>query len=392
MNSRVAFVLFVLTSSSAYAQDFQVGARAKAMGGSYTAFDDDPTSIWMNPAGIAPQGRMASIAYQTYTQYEPDFDELDDVGRAEVGFIHPAMLPSFLGLVFPLGTPESPIAFGFAYVRPVHVKMLYDAVPGNGVILADRNVEQQFSRFRLALAHDIRFRAVGEAGVLPRIAIGASLDLGYTDYVDQGSAGNGIHDSKTGAGAGFGLLVGLYDDTESLRINVGFSYQSKIHFSFQDSSAGQPAWEWPSVLSAGMSVYLLQGMPLRFTVDVQWVDWRRAIPESEVAGFEGVRDGSSFSMGFEYRLKLNEDGTLLFYPRVGFRHVEALWGDNEFGEQPVVGASQLLIKTDGTEFNVGTFGFGIAWTTGDGKARAVDVGFEAGGDTWNLAFGYTHEW
>ena len=31
-----------LLAASAVAQDFQVGARAKGMGGSYTAFEDDP--------------------------------------------------------------------------------------------------------------------------------------------------------------------------------------------------------------------------------------------------------------------------------------------------------------------------------------------------------------
>jgi hypothetical protein len=32
-------------SAGAWAQDQQVGARAKAMGGSYTAFEDDPVSV-----------------------------------------------------------------------------------------------------------------------------------------------------------------------------------------------------------------------------------------------------------------------------------------------------------------------------------------------------------
>jgi len=51
--------LFVLTLSLAVAasrseaQDQQVGARTKAMGGSYTAFEDDPVSIWLNPGGKA---------------------------------------------------------------------------------------------------------------------------------------------------------------------------------------------------------------------------------------------------------------------------------------------------------------------------------------------------
>ena len=38
-------VVLVALASTAAAQDFQVGSRAKAMGGSYTAFGDDPVAI-----------------------------------------------------------------------------------------------------------------------------------------------------------------------------------------------------------------------------------------------------------------------------------------------------------------------------------------------------------
>ncbi|HXX93872.1 MAG TPA: hypothetical protein VEN81_09575, partial [Planctomycetota bacterium] len=65
-----AILIFVgVLSTSAWAQDQQLGARTKAMGGSYTAFEDDPVSVWLNPAGIATQLTSASIAYQTYTTY-----------------------------------------------------------------------------------------------------------------------------------------------------------------------------------------------------------------------------------------------------------------------------------------------------------------------------------
>src|SRR5262249_6735757 len=51
----------------AAAQDFQVGSRAKAMGGSYTAFGDDPVAIWTNPAGTATQNSQVAITYQSFT-------------------------------------------------------------------------------------------------------------------------------------------------------------------------------------------------------------------------------------------------------------------------------------------------------------------------------------
>ena len=57
--------LFLLLTSPLSAQDQQIGARTKAMGGSYTAFEDDPVSVWLNPAGIANQITQMSASYQT---------------------------------------------------------------------------------------------------------------------------------------------------------------------------------------------------------------------------------------------------------------------------------------------------------------------------------------
>src|SRR2546425_12092898 len=68
MHKYLPLALFI--ASAAYAQDQQVGARTKAMGGSYTAFEDDPISVWLNPAGIATQADGMSISYQTATLYE----------------------------------------------------------------------------------------------------------------------------------------------------------------------------------------------------------------------------------------------------------------------------------------------------------------------------------
>ena len=63
----IATILFSLPAA---AQDQQIGARTKAMGGSYTAFEDDPVSVWLNPAGIATQQDQFGLSYQTYTGYQ----------------------------------------------------------------------------------------------------------------------------------------------------------------------------------------------------------------------------------------------------------------------------------------------------------------------------------
>src|SRR5437868_11428419 len=100
-------VAVLLSASSAVAQDFQVGSRAKAMGGSYTAFGDDPVAIWTNPAGTATQSSQVAVAFQSFTQYE--FGKLSDTiptsvrGDAEQGLLDPPISPSFAGVVVHLG-------------------------------------------------------------------------------------------------------------------------------------------------------------------------------------------------------------------------------------------------------------------------------------------------
>ena len=53
-------LLLSLGTAFAACQDSTVGARAKAMGGGNTAFEDDPTSVWLNPAGIATQSNTTA--------------------------------------------------------------------------------------------------------------------------------------------------------------------------------------------------------------------------------------------------------------------------------------------------------------------------------------------
>ena len=389
MKTTVTLAVAILAAGSAWAQDFQVGARAKGMGGSYTAFDDDPASVWMNPAGIATQSTQASIAYQSYTQYEYDDTNLaTGIGDPEVGLIKPTLLPSFLGFVFQLGTPESPVAIGIAYVRPMHLALTFDQDPGgdDGSEFADISIRQQFSRMRFALGYDFRLRAVGEAGFLTHLALGGALDVGYSQWEGDFL----IQDSVTGFGGGLGLLAGLYDNTENLKIAIGMAFQSGINFNFQNNTGLFPEFDWPALFTAGLTLYLFSGMPLRLTVDVQMVDWKNSISPSEDPVHEDFRSVTNLSFGMEYKIKLADDGSFLCYPRLGVRKVEAMWDDDVV--QPGVGVTHLAIDTKDSSFTIVTNGFGLYWTTADGKSRGSDLGIEVGGDTWNFAFGYTHEW
>src|SRR5262250_786032 len=97
-----------LPSFASAAQDQQVGARTKAMGGSYTAFEDDPVSVWLNPAGIATQPDQLSVAYHTYTAYPKGRergpgDTINFTVKPSTIMGDPALLPSYLGFVFQVG-------------------------------------------------------------------------------------------------------------------------------------------------------------------------------------------------------------------------------------------------------------------------------------------------
>jgi len=101
MRTLTTLALLLCVAGAASAQDQQLGARTKAMGGSYTAFEDDPVSIWLNPAGIATQSDQGAIAYQTYTGYpvkrERSGGSIETDSEAETILVDPALLPSFIG-------------------------------------------------------------------------------------------------------------------------------------------------------------------------------------------------------------------------------------------------------------------------------------------------------
>ena len=387
MKQVLALVLVVAMAASAAAQDFQVGARSKGMGGSYTAFEDDPTSIWLNPAGIATQPDQLSIQYQSYTQYEPGdavFTVAAERGTAEVGYIDPPLLPSFLGLVFQLGGDK---AIGIAYARPFHMKLTYDfSGSANDV---EGLEEQQFSRFRIAYGQAFRLKEAGVAGFLPTIAAGVGVDLGYTKYEETSPPAGGVSTKDTSSGLGFGLgiLVTVYDNTENLKINFGAAYQSKVNFQFQVADQLFPVWDWPDMINTGITVYALTGQSLRVTVDMQFIQWSNAIAAASNPGRDDFRNSVNLSFGAEYKLALAEKLWLL--PRAGFRRLEAPWSNKD--ALPAAGFANLLIDTGGSEFNVVTFGAGIRFQTADGKGRGIDVGMDFGADTYNIAFGYVHE-
>ena len=393
---RLAFVVLFLFPAVAAAQDFQVGSRAKGMGGSYTSFENDPVSIWMNPAGIATLPSQMTISYQSYTQYEVDITKADRQGKAELGLTSPALLPSFLGFVFQLGSTEHPFAMGIAYMRPVHLRMTYDRDPGgdDGVDEVDFLEEQEFTRFRLAVAYTFRFRDPGAPGLLTHVSIAGAWDLGYTEWNEHAVTPTTTtlvnSDRNTKMAGGFGLLVGVYDNTDDLKITFGVAFNSAVQWDFQVKKSDFPVWEWPRTASAGVTADLLHGYPLRITFDVQWIDWTTAAAPSGMGSRPNFRSVTNFSAGSEFRIRIRDDGSLLVYPRVGYRRVNAPWSDPR--HLPAIGENILYINTNQKAWNLLTIGGGLYWSTQDGRTRGLDFGHELFGDaTFNLSFGYTME-
>ncbi len=371
------------------AQEQLVGTRAKGMGGGYTAFDDDPTSIWLNPAGMAGQPTQLAIHYQSHTAYEPQTQPGAGSGKgfAETTFNSPLIIPSYLGVVWRLGTPEKSRSFGLAYISPFHVDLTYDTDGADGQF--DLVADQRFDRVRFAFAQGLRLRPVGEAGWLPYVSVGGGIDIGYTEVkVTQfGATSQSFDDSDSGLSGGVGVLVTIYDNTEDLRLNFGMALQLPVKYDLQVSTGQAPLFDWPAQVTAGLSLHLFQGTPLRTSLDVQYTAWDRATGDSDVPGAPDVPETISVSFGVEYRFQIGDDWFLT--PRAGYRRFDAPWG--RASNLPAIDNRQFVIETDAGAFNMVSVGVSVTWRTEDGRTRTVEIGADVGGDRVSYALGYVHE-
>ncbi len=394
----VVAAVLAAAAPAARAQDFQVGSRAKAMGGSYTAFGDDPVAIWTNPAGTAAQPTTATLTYQSFTQYE--FGKLGDTvpptvqGVPKQGLLDPPITPAFLGVVVRVGEGDVDMAASIAYIRPFQIKYVYnfnDPLDSNNNLITQ--TDQQFSRIRAAYAASFR---VSDSPFLKTVAVGAGVDFVYTNYKeeDQSPAANAgsqiFEDSESAFGYGLGLLVTAYEG-DAFRVDAGGAYNSKVHFHFGLDPTVYPVWDYPALASGGLAFYIGEGYPLRVTLDVQWIGWKQAVAPPDT-GFDSFHNTVSYSAGAEYRLKVGETHRL--FVRAGFKSYDTPWNDKN--NLPAVGDSQLNIKTKGDRIPIGTTGLGLYWTrkTADGEVRSsgIDLAVELGGET-EVLFGlsYTYQ-
>jgi hypothetical protein len=296
----------------AEAQDQQVGARTKAMGGSYTAFEDDPVSIWLNPGGIASQTDGGVLVYQTYTLYDLKTNSSGGANTApsQLGWSDPAVLPSYLGVVFQLGTADSPQSLGFCFATPFRLRLQYlpyDFTTGTSGTSPRLSVDQSFARIRSAYARDFQFKP---AGFFTHLAVGLGVDINVTDWnftefksINGGTdtATLSVSDRNVGFGGGAGFLLGVFDNRKDVKVNLGGAYQSRANYSFSINAIDVPLFDWPDQFQGGVTVYLLEGLPLRLTADAQVIQWSSAVRHSLLPGVGSFRDVTNFSIGRRVR-------------------------------------------------------------------------------------------
>lgn len=398
MTRLAASIAVLVMAGAAAAQDQQLGARTKAMGGSYTAFEDDPVSVWLNPAGIATQPDAMTVAYQTYTAYKFEA-ERDPNNTDEFVFsvepkpmiVDPALLPSYLGFVFQMGDPEAPMAVGVCYARPYHLLYAMDLIsdPAQKVFEPENGMEQSLARFRVAFAKDWRFSPPGEPGWFTHLSAGVGADVTYTDW-NFTFPDSEVSQNATAMGYGVGGLLGVYE-SQNFKMNLGFAYQSRVEFDFDIQPDILPAFDMPEQINFGAVFYLFDRLPLRLTADVQLVDWGDTA-EDPLFVQPKFRNVVNTSFGGEYRIQLSPDDAarrIYLYPRMGLRFFEAPWEDPD--NLPAAAGYKLVLDTKDSEFTIFTIGAGLSWNTEEGSIRTIDIAAAAGGDAYNVALGYTHE-
>jgi hypothetical protein len=360
------------------------------MGGGSSAFEDDPVSVWCNPAGLATQQTGAALEYQTYAVYRENDSSIPPTHfSGTVGLNDPAPLPAYVGGVYQVGTIDRPQAIGACFVSPILLRMAYDA-PDDAVSPNTWKTSQRFSRFRLAYARDFKFRDVGEEGFFSHLSIGLGMDLGFTTLrMEDPIADQEARKSKTEFGAGFGFLLCAYDNTRNLKVNLGGAYQTSITFDLvlpvTQASRDAPALNWPNQIQVGALVYLLEGLPLRLSAEVQFVDWQNSSPPSDVPGVSRFTRTTIASLGAEYRVPVVP--SMVAFPRLGVRFYDAPWASRDPAKLPGNGDWQLRITTTAERFTVFCLGFGLSFLGEGGGAITLNVGVEFGADAPSVVLG-----
>lgn len=390
----LAAVLLACSPALLPAQESETGARARALGGASTAFSDDPHAVWINPAGTAAQPGGLAISYETYPLYE---ERGVPITRAPARneFNDPVFLPSFFGIVYQIGTPNLPQALGLGIATPFHLYHPFrgpDPAPGDDPAVT---VDQHFTRLRLSYAIDFVLGPPDTHGFFTHVSLGVGADLATARVEFTAPPDNEVSpvEHSTGFTGGVGIQVGLFDNGDDFRANLGIAYQGPAHFNLSNSlpipGGIVPCYDWPQQIQVGLAVYLLGRLPLRLCFEFQWIDWAGAAQESSLAGVDSFVASTTVALGVEYRIDLSPSVGLL--PRVGFKYLTAPWAHREKTDLPAWGHFQLYLDSRSETFTVFSTGIGLIWGYREGTQDALDLAFEIGGDSIGFAMSYTFQ-
>src|SRR5215831_18298600 len=205
--------------------------------------------VLLSFATAAAEPDQLSLAYQTYTAYPKGRergpgDTVNFTVKPSTIMGDPAVLPSYLGFVFQVGDAASPLAIGICYAQPYVLDYAMDQVkdPNQPAFVPEAEVQQVFGRFRASLAKDFRISEAGKEGFFTHISGGLGLDVGYTRWHFSG-LGEDTTNSNVAFGFGIGTLIGVYDDYDSFKVNLGIAYTSKVGYNFQISPDILPAFD-----------------------------------------------------------------------------------------------------------------------------------------------------
>jgi len=198
---------------------------------------------------------------------------------------------------------------------------------------------------------------------------------------------------STAFSGGVGIQVGLFDNGDDLRANLGIAYQGPAHFHLGTALAIPggivPCYDWPEQIQVGLAVYLLGRLPLRLCLEFQWIDWAGAAQESRLAGVDSFVASTTYALGVEYRIDVSPSVGLL--PRVGVKYMTAPWEHREKPELPAWGHFQLYLNRRSETFTVFSTGLGLIWGYREGTQDALDLAFEIGADSIGFALSYTFQ-
>lgn len=269
---RFALIAIVLATTAAHAGGLErpngISARGTGFGGAWTAFADDATAIWFNPAALdqtEPQVMIGGELVYGPREYTPVAADGTRGAKQEATILSP--VPS-LGVVGRFDSDDRPSRFtlGFGVWNTFGGDV---AFPKTGEPALDTTRDIVVEADAAAALH-----------VSDRLALGAAFRLGVGFFKVE-STMKPFDADLAGSGVGIAMsLAALFKATDDLRI--GLTWRSPLHVTTEGSGViefgGPPErhdvhhrQNWPQQVSIGAG---WQATPrLRLAGQLDWTQW-----------------------------------------------------------------------------------------------------------------------